>query len=114
LGGVWKAFADLGHDTGKSAWVIRDLVAVVLYLVLLAAAARVGVPWPWLVGGVAIVVLPLFSGSFDSVGRFGLLAPAAFWGLAAIGRDRRLHRLILAVSLPLLAAAVVTLPLAFP
>ena len=59
-------------------------------------------------------MLPLFSGSFDSVGRFGLLAPAAFWGLAAIGRDRRLHRLILAASPPLLVAAIVTLPLTFP
>jgi Dolichyl-phosphate-mannose-protein mannosyltransferase len=112
--GVWRAFSDLGHDAGKNAWVIRDLVAVVVYLVLLAAAVRVGVSWPWLVGGTAIVVLPLFSGSFDSVGRFGLLAPAAFWGLAAIGRDRRLHRLILALSPPLLAAAVFTMPLAFP
>jgi hypothetical protein len=112
--GVWNAFADLGHDYGKSAWVVRDLVAVVLYLVLLAAAARVGVAWPWLLGGAAIVVLPLFSGSFDSVGRFGLLAPAAFWGLAAIGRDRRIHRLILAASPPLLVAAIVTLPLTFP
>jgi Dolichyl-phosphate-mannose-protein mannosyltransferase len=112
--GVWHAFADLGHDYGKSAWAVRDVVAVVLYLVLLAAAARARVPWPWLIGGVAIVVLPLFSGSFDSVGRFGLLAPAAFWGLAAIGRDRRLHRLILAVSPPLLVAAIVTLPLTFP
>src|SRR5205823_530472 len=94
--------------------VLRDVVAVVLYLVLLAVAARVGVPWPWLVGGAAIVVLPLFSGSFDSVGRFGLLAPAAFWGLAALGRDPRAHRLILCLSVPLLAAAMVTLPLRFP
>ena len=80
----------------------------------LAAAARVGVTWPWLLSGLAIVVLPLFSGSFDSVGRFGLLAPAAFWGLAALGRDPRANRLILGLSVPLLAAAMVTLPLRFP
>ena len=70
--------------------------------------------WPWLLSGLAIVVLPLFSGSFDSVSRFGLLAPALFWGLAALGRDPRVNRLILTVSLPLLAAAIVTLPLRFP
>jgi hypothetical protein len=107
LDGLGRAFA---HD----AWVVRDVVAVVLYLLLLAAAARAGVSWPWLLSGLAIVVLPLFSGSFDSIGRFGLLAPAAFWGLAALGRDPRIHRLILGVSLPLLAAAIVVLPLRFP
>jgi hypothetical protein len=112
--GVWHAFADLGHDVSRSAWVVRDLVAVVLYLALIVVAARAGVPWPWLLAGAAVVVLPLFSGSFDSVGRFGLLAPAAFWGLAALGRDRGVHRLILALSPPLLAAAILTLPLAFP
>ena len=92
----------------------RDVVAVFVYLGLLAAAWRARVPWPWLVSGAAIVVLPLFSGSFDSVGRFGLLAPAAFWGLGALGRDPRAHRLILGLSVPLLAAAILTLPLRYP
>jgi hypothetical protein len=105
--GIGAAFA---HD----AWVTRDIVAVLVYVVLLVAAARAGVPWPWLLSGLAIVVLPLFSGSFDSVSRFGLLAPAAFWGLAALGRDPRAHRAILALSMPLLAGAIVTLPLRFP
>lgn len=107
IGGLGRAFA---HD----AWVTRDVAAVVVYLVLLAAAARAGVSWPWLLSGLAIVVLPLFTGSFDSIDRFGLLAPAVFWGLAALGRDPRLHRLILGVSVPLLAAAIVVLPLRFP
>ena len=39
---------------------------------------------------------------------------SAFWGLAALGRDPRAPRLILGLSVPLLAAAVVTLPLRFP
>ena len=112
--GAIHAIEHLGAAVSKDAWVIRDVVAVVLYLALLAVAARAGAKWPWLLSGLAIVVLPLFSGSFDSVSRFGLLAPALFWGLAALGRDRRMNRLILAVSLPLLAAAVVTLPLQFP
>jgi hypothetical protein len=112
--GAVHAVEHLGAAFSKDAWVVRDVVAVVLYLVLLAVAARAGVTWPWLLSGLAIVVVPLFSGSFDSVGRFGLLAPALFWGLAALGRDPRVNRLILAVSLPLLAAAIVTLPLRFP
>ena len=36
------------------------------------------------------------------------------WGLAVLGRHRRLHRLILGLSAPLLIAAVVTSPLTFP
>ena len=112
--GFVRAFEGLGRSFAHDSWVARDLVAVVLYLLLLAAAARAGVSWPWLLSSLAIVVLPVFSGSFDSIGRFGLLAPAAFWGLAALGRDPRLHRLILGLSVPLLAAAIVVLPLRYP
>ena len=112
--GFVRAVEGLGRAFAHDAWVTRDVVAVVLYLLLLAAAARAGVSWPWLVSGAAVVVLPLFSGSFDSVGRFGLLVPAAFWGLAALGRDPRAHRLIVGLSAPLLVAAMVTLPLRFP
>jgi hypothetical protein len=112
--GVWHAIDGLGSAFAHDAWVTRDVVAVVVYLVLLAAAARAGVAWPWLLSGLAIVILPLFSGSFDSVSRFGLLAPAAFWGLAALGRDPRAHRVIIALSAPLLVGAMVALPLRFP
>jgi hypothetical protein len=112
--GFVRAIEGLGAAFAHDAWVTRDVAAAVVYLVLLAAAARAGVPWPWLASGVAIVVLPLFSGSFDSISRFGLLAPAAFWGLAAIGKNRRAHVLILAASLALLAGAVIALPLRFP
>ena len=112
--GVVHAVDGIGRAFAHDAWVTRDVIAVVLYLGLLAAAARAGVGWPWLLSGLAVVVLPLFSGSFDSIDRFGLLAPAAFWGLAALGRDPRVHRLILGLSVPLLAAAIVVLPLRFP
>ena len=112
--GIVGAFDGLGRAFAHDAWVTRDVVAAVVYLALLAAAARARVPWPWIASGAAIVVLPLFSGSFDSISRFGLLAPAALWGLAAIGRDPRLNRLILGLSLPLLAAAIVVLPLRYP
>ena len=112
--GFVHAVTGFGSAFAHDAWVTRDVVAVLVYIVLLAAAARAGVTWPWLLSGLGIVVLPLFSGSFDSISRFGLLAPAAFWGLAALGRDPRAHRLILASSFPLLAAAIVTLPLQYP
>jgi hypothetical protein len=98
----------------RDAWVTRDVVAALVYIALLVVAARARIPWPWLVSGAAIVVLPLFSGSFDSIGRIGLLAPAPFWGLAVLGQHPRLHRLILGLSVPLLVAAIVTSPLVFP
>jgi hypothetical protein len=112
--GLVTALEGLGGSFAHDAWVTRDVAAVVVYLALIAAAARAGVSWPWLVSGAAVVVLPLFSGSFDSVGRFGLLAPAAFWGLGALGRDPRAHRAILLLSVPLLSAAILTLPLRYP
>ena len=112
--GAVTAVEGLGGSFAHDAWVTRDVVAVFLYLGLLVVAARAHVPWPWLVSGAGIVVLPLFSGSFDSISRFGLLAPAAFWGLGALGRDPRMHRLILGLSIPLLAAAIVVLPLRYP
>jgi hypothetical protein len=107
IGGLDTAFT-------RDAWVVRDVVAALLYIALLVVAARARVPWPWLASGAAIVVLPLFSGSFDSIGRIGLLAPAPLWGLAVLGRVPRLHRLILGLSAPLLVAALVTSPLVFP
>jgi hypothetical protein len=112
--GVVHAVDGFAAAYARDAWVTRDVVAVLVYLALLAVAARTRIPWPWVVSGAVIVVLPLFTGSFDSVGRFGLLAPAAFWGLAAIGSDRRAHRLILGLSPLLLVGAIVTSPLVFP
>jgi len=67
-----------------------------------------------LLAGLAIVVLPLFSGAFTSIGRFGLLAPPLFWGLAWLGRGRQADLAIRAVSLALFVAAAVTVPLIFP
>jgi hypothetical protein len=112
--GVLRALEHLGSAFAADAWVVRDVAATVLYLALLAAAGRAGVPRAWLAAGLAVVALPLFSGTFTSSGRFGLLAPAVFWGLAWSGRRRRVDVGIRALSLVLLAAAAATIPLAFP
>jgi len=112
--GLLHAVHHLGSAFTADAWVVRDLAATVLYLGLLAAAARAGAPRAWLAAGLAVVALPLFSGAFTSIGRFGLLAPAAFWGLAWLGRHRRVDLAVRAVSLVLLAAAAATIPLVFP
>ena len=112
--GVFHAVAHLGAAYAHSAWVVRDVSAAAIYLVLLWLARRAGTPGPWLLMGLAIVVLPVFSGSFDSIGRFGLLAPALYWGLAALGCSRRTHLAIIAGSSLLLITATATIPLIFP
>ena len=112
--GVVKAFETLPAAFHKDAWVLRDATALVLYLVLLVLARRAGTPWAWVGAAFLVFVLPLFSGSFNSLGRFGLLAPPVFWGLAALGRRRTVDLTIRVLSLALLAALTVTLPFVFP
>ena len=81
---------------------------------ILAAARRAGTPLPWLAGAAAVIVLPLFSGSFESIGRFGLLALPVFWGLAWFGRNTVADRWIRVTSVILLVAATATIPFVFP
>ena len=102
LRGLGDAFAQLvaapkDHDS----WIYRDLVFCVLYVVLLIVAWRGGLPRSWIAAGAATVLLPIASGSFTSDARFGLLAPAIFWGLAIAGRRRALDRTLIALC-PLL------------
>jgi len=101
-------------DLARQPWVIRDAGLCLVYLLLLLVAARAGIRWPWIAFGVAIVLLPLTSGSVESDARFGLLAVPVYWGLAVLGRRRWVERGLLAACSLLLVAATVTLPLIFP
>jgi hypothetical protein len=112
--GPVTAFRDLPSVLGADPWLVRDLLALLLYGGLLAAAARIGAPRSWLVAGAVVVGLPVFSGAFDSIGRFGLLVPPLFWGLASLGRRPHADRAIRMASLALLVGATVTLPHVFP
>ena len=112
--GPVHAIERVGQAFAGNAWVVRDIAATILYVVLLYAAARAGAPRAWIAAGTAIVVLPVFSGAFTSIGRFGLLAVPVYWGLAAIGRRPRIDMTIRALSVALLAAATITIPLVFP
>jgi hypothetical protein len=112
--GAIHAVMRLPHAFAGSAWIARDAAMTVLYVLLLFAAARMGAPRAWLAAGSAVVILPLFSGSFDSIGRFGLLAPPVFWGLAGLGRRRPIDLSLQAVSIALLVAATATVTLAPP
>jgi len=112
--GFVRAITHLPGMLAQNPWLVRDVVCFFVYLVLLAAARRAGTPHPWLIGGAAVVVLPLFSGAFTAIGRFGLLVPPVFWGLAWLGRHREADRAIRVASLALLAGATFTISYVFP
>jgi hypothetical protein len=113
--GLFRAVEHVPSAFAGNAWIVRDVVFFVVYLALLWLALRRGAPKLWVAAGALIVVLPTFSGSFHSVGRFGLLAPAVVWGLAALGeRGPRIDRAIRCVSLLLLVGGTVSLAYVFP
>lgn len=112
--GPLDAVAGLPQVLGRSPWALRDVAGFVLYVALLVVAWRVGIPHLWVAAAAAIVVLPVFSGSFESIGRFGLLAPPLFWGLAAASSTRRVDRAVRLLSIALLAAATYSLAYVYP
>src|SRR5437879_3413657 len=112
--GLWHALTHSSRNLLENPWQWRDVALCVLTLLLVAAARRVGVPWGWIALGALMVLLPLGSGSFESDGRFGLLALPAYWGLAWVSRHGRAFVPLVVVSAALLAAATVTLPLVLP
>ena len=91
-----------------------DAAALAVYLLLLVMALRTSIPRAWIVFGAAIVLLPLESGTVQSLARFGLIILPVYWVLALIGRNRRLDRSLTLLSLVLLAGATATLPYTFP
>ena|SRR5579884_1345886 len=95
-------------------WLFRDAAFCLIDLALLVVAARSSVPRAWAAAGVAIILMPLATGSFTSDARFGLLALPVFWGLAELGRRRWVHRTLLVCSPLLLAAGVFSIPMHFP
>lgn len=112
--GLYRAIEHMPSAFDGNAWVVRDVAFFLLYLGLLWIGWRAGVPLAWIAAAVPIVVLPTFSGSFHSVGRFGLLAPALFWGLAAAGGRPQVDRGIRILSAALLVGGTVSLAYVFP
>ena len=114
LTGLPQAVARLPPPLQHNPWLARDAVAVALYVFLLVLAARAGTPRAWIVAGLLVLLVPLASGSIESEARFGMLAPALYWGLAALASTARRDRAIRVGSVLLLAAGTLTLPYVFP
>ncbi len=114
VSGAYEAFAHLPAKVGHDPWLARDALFFFIYLVLLYAAWRVGTPLAWLVATAAIVIVPIFTGAFDSIGRFGLLAPPLFWGLAGLTKGAGSDRIVRVVLLVLLALGTASIAYVFP
>jgi hypothetical protein len=106
--GRLDALAGLPHSVWNSPAGVRDTCLLVVYLGLLLAAWRLGTPRLWLAAAVGVVIFPLTTGTVHSIGRFGLLAPPLFWGLAWSMRTARQERILQAASLVLLVLGTLT------
>lgn len=114
LRGAAFAIRHLHGQIAAIPYVAIDAAALAVYLLLLVMALRTSIPRAWIVFGAAIVLLPLESGTVQSLARFGLIILPVYWVLALIGRNRRLDRSLTLLSLVLLAGATATLPYTFP
>jgi hypothetical protein len=114
LDGFVAAFGQLPARNGTDHWILRDALFCLAYVLLLAVAYRAGISLGWIVSGALMVLLPLETGSFISVARFGLLALPVFWGLAVLGRMRSVDWALRALCLVLLVFLTMTMPLIFP
>jgi hypothetical protein len=114
LDGPRRAVKELANSFGTSnVWLFRDAAFCVLYLLLLVAAVRL-VPGSWIAAAALMVIVPVWSGSFTSDARFGLVAPPVYIGLARLGGHRAADVAIRVVSLALLVAATATILLRWP
>jgi hypothetical protein len=112
--GFVAAFGQLPARNGTDHWILRDALFCLAYVLILVVAYRAGVPRGWIAAGAVMVLLPLETGSFISVARFGLLALAVFWGLAVLGRRTAIDWSLRVLSVGLLVILTLTMPLIFP
>lgn len=112
--GIYHAFTNITSRLTTQGWPYRDFLVCVLTLALLVLARRAGAPWGWILLGIATVLLPLGSGSFESDARFALPALPVYWTLAWICRRRAVFSTVATAFVLLLVTATLTLPLVFP
>jgi hypothetical protein len=112
--GLYHALASLFTAHGYDLWLIRDAIFFVLYIALLFVAWKATVPRSWIIAGAGVILLPLTTGSFASLERFGSLALPVYAGIAVIGRSARAQRVIVVASALLLLGSTLTLPYRFP
>ena len=85
-----------------------------VYAALLVAAWRSGVSRLWVLTGALMAFLPVATGTFESAGRMGLIAPPLYWGLAALTPSTSGDRTLRLACFALLAGGTLALGLVNP
>jgi hypothetical protein len=111
--GPYHALASLLTASNYELWQIRDAVSFAVYLGLLAVAWK-ATPKGWIIAGAAITLLPLATGSFKSIERFGLMALPVYAAIAVMARSPRVQSIVLATTALMLFASTWTLPYRYP
>jgi hypothetical protein len=93
----------------------RDIALLALAAALLVLAAkRTPLPREWIWAGALVLVLPIFSGTFESAGRFSMMALPCYWGAGALELSPRREKAVRAGCLVLLAAGALSVPFIWP
>ncbi|MDQ4082544.1 MAG: hypothetical protein M3123_06610 [Actinomycetota bacterium] len=92
-----------------------DAGLCVFYLACLFLGLRKGLPRPWLALGALLLLIPLANyGTFQSQGRYGLLALPIYWVLALLAERVWVRRAVFLAGPALLAVAVAALTWRWP
>jgi hypothetical protein len=115
LDGPFRAVVHLPRMVSLRPLLARDIVLLVLEAVLLVLAAkRTSLPREWIWAGALVLVLPVFSGTFESAGRFSMMALPCYWGAGALELSPRRERAVRVLCLTALAAGVLSVPFIWP
>jgi len=96
---------------------LRDVLFTLVYVALLVLLWRAfgGLRSPWVLYSLAMLVVPLSSGTFTSMARVGLLAFPLIWPLAEwVGRDPRRGRPAIVVAIAFMLLGIAQLALRSP
>lgn len=115
LDGPLRAVEHLPRLISTEPLLARDAVLLALAIALLVrAATRTALPREWIVAGALVIVLPIFSGTIESAGRFCLMALPCYWGAGALELSPRGEKAVRAGCLVALFAGVVSVPFVWP
>src|SRR5262249_35052132 len=115
LDGPLRAAEHLPRLISTEPVLTRDAALLALGIAPLAlAATRTALPREWIVAGALVIVLPIFSGTVESAGRFCLMALPCYWGAGALELSRRAEQAVPAGCLLALAPGVVSVPFFWP
>jgi hypothetical protein len=113
--GPVRAIVHLSRVVSIQPLLVRDLVLLVLEAVLLVLAAkRTSLPREWIWAGALVLVIPVFSGTFESAGRFSMMALPCYWGAGALELSPHREKTVRALCLGALAAGAISVPFIWP